>query len=106
MSAATATRRALADSLTRIPVRSSNLKFVAYSADFRRLFVWFDGGGKRTLGCYDDVPPRLYDGLLNARSKGTFLYDEVRGAKGKRAGDGEDAPAVDHLHPYTALGGW
>lgn len=104
---AIAIRRQQAESLTRIPVRSSNVAAVAYSAEFGRLFIWFGvGKAKRTLGCYDKVPPDLYARLLNAKSKGTFVYDEIRGAKGQRAGDGKDAPPVDYLYPYTDLGGW
>jgi len=102
-----AIRRQQAAALTRIPAHSSNVHSFAYSADFARLFVWFGvGKAKRTLGCYDAVPPDVYARFLNAKSKGTFVYDEIRGAKGKRAEEGGDAPAVDHLYPYLDLGGW
>lgn len=106
-----AVRRDLAASLARIPARSSNVQFFAYSPEFGRLFIWFGPAagkaGNRTLGCYDKIPPDLYARLLNAKSKGTFVYDEIRGAKGKRVSNsGEDAPPVDYLYPYTDLGGW
>ena len=103
-----AIRRQQADAATWVPVASSsNVAAVAYAADFARLFVKFGvGKAKRTLGCYDKVPPDLYARFLASSSKGTFIYDEIRGAKGQRADDGGDAPAVDHLYPYLDLGGW
>ena len=86
---------AQAGSLDWVPVSSSNLEAVAYAADFRRLFVRFKGGDRYA---YDDVPGSVWEAFLAAPSKGQFLYDEVRGAKGRR---NVPAGSLDHLYAVT-----
>ncbi|MBN1200573.1 MAG: KTSC domain-containing protein [Anaerolineae bacterium] len=53
-----------------IPVESSMISAVAYEADKRLLYVVFNGGKTYT---YHDVPPDVYEGLLNADSKGSYM---------------------------------
>jgi hypothetical protein len=63
----------------RIAVESSNLLYVAYQADFRRLFVWFGAAGKPiTRYAYDDVSADLFDQLVASSSKGKFLDSRVK----------------------------
>lgn len=67
--------KAQAADLNWIPVASSNLRSVAYAADFRRLFVQFKNGG---VYAYEDVPEALYMGLLSAPSKGKYLHAVIK----------------------------
>jgi hypothetical protein len=53
-----------------VAVRSSNLRAVRYEPDQRRLFVEFVSG--QVYG-YLDVPSTVYDALLRAGSKGSYL---------------------------------
>lgn len=72
---------AYANSLEQIPVQSSNLKAVAYQADFARLYVWFQPeGAKESLYAYDDISPDLFDQLVAASSKGKFLDTKIKKA--------------------------
>lgn len=85
----------LADSADWVPVQSTNVLEAAYFRDFKILLVrWLSGG----TGCYEDVPVSVWGGFLAASSKGTFIYDEVRGAKGRRPCP---KSALDHLYPYS-----
>jgi hypothetical protein len=60
------------------PVRSSNVKEVAYLPDFKYLFVRFHSGAEYV---YETVPEGVYQGLLAAPSKGQYIYFVIR-AKG------------------------
>lgn len=87
-----------------LPVNSTNVAAVAYDRDFGRLYVQFLSTKQCTV--YSEVPEAVYKQLLAAESKGAFVYDEIRGAKGKRAdrARGIPAPALDYLYPYDNIG--
>ena len=59
------------------PVDSSNIESVGYDTSNRELHVRFLGN--RTY-VYSDVPAELYEELLRAPSKGSFLNRAVKGA--------------------------
>jgi hypothetical protein len=63
------------------PVDSSNIESVGYDTSNRELHVRFLGN--RTY-VYSDVPAELYEELLRAPSKGSFLNRAVKGAYGYR----------------------
>lgn len=65
---------AQADTLDWLPVASSNVRAVAYAADFRRLFIRFDAGRY----AYEGVPPGVFQGLVAAPSKGTYVFYVIR----------------------------
>lgn len=54
---------------------SSAVKRAEYNPETRRLTLWFPEGHP-----YDfcRVPQSIYDGLCNARSKGTYYNDHIR----------------------------
>lgn len=60
--------------IEKIYVDSSNIEAVGY--DNEQLHVWFTSGG---YYIYSDVPRQIFDDLLNASSKGSFLNREVKG---------------------------
>lgn len=70
--------RAEADSLTWVPLKSSNLVAVAYSDAFSRLFVKFKDG---KIYAYFAVPRPIFEAFAYAPSAGTYLWSTVR-AKG------------------------
>lgn len=92
-----------AESLRPYYVDSSNVKWAAYSPDFKRLYIKFITRENPTV--YFDVPPSVWEAFEAAESKGTFVYDEIRGAKGKRADKsrGIPAPALDYVYAYQNL---
>ena len=57
-------------------VDSSNVEAIGYDKDLQELHVQFVGG---TLYIYSGVPPEIFDGLMYAASKGSFLNREVKG---------------------------
>ena len=57
------------------PVVSSNLASAGYDADMAVLRIQFLNG---RIYEYLDVPPMVYEGLLNARFKGSYFYRVVR----------------------------
>lgn len=57
------------------PVVSSNLASVGYDADAEVLRIQFLSG---RIYEYLDVPPSVYEGLMNARFKGRYFYTVVR----------------------------
>lgn len=57
-------------------VDSSNLEQVGYDPDGMELYVQFKDG---SLYVYTEVPAQVYDGLLLASSKGSYLHREVKG---------------------------
>lgn len=59
-----------------IPVKSSNLKEIAYDPDERILGVRFLNGTEYE---YKNIPPQIFEGLKNADSKGTYLARYVKG---------------------------
>lgn len=57
-------------------VDSSNIESIGYDEDTQELHVQF-----LTSGCYiySDVPREIFDDLMNAPSKGSFLNREIKG---------------------------
>ena len=58
-----------------IPVESSNLSSVGYEASTFTLFIKFHHGG---VFVYFDVPSSVYNGLMNAGSKGHYHAVNIR----------------------------
>ena len=57
------------------PVRSSAIEAVGYDSASARMRIRFSGGNE-----YDfyGVPHTAYQGLMSARSKGTYFNDHIR----------------------------
>ncbi|OCJ03743.1 hypothetical protein A6U87_17565 [Rhizobium sp. AC44/96] len=57
-------------------LRSSAIRQVEYNSASSTLSIWFVESG----GPYDyyGVPQRIYEGLIRARSAGTFFNDYIR----------------------------
>jgi hypothetical protein len=55
---------------------STAIRRAEYNEQTRTLSIWFTESG----GPYDyyGVPASVYQGLLNARSKGTYFNDHIR----------------------------
>lgn len=62
--------------LEMIYVDSSNIEAIGYDDDTQELHVQFLSGG---CYIYSDVPRKIFDDLMNAPSKGSFLNREVKG---------------------------
>lgn len=56
-------------------VDSSNIEAIGYDDDTQGLHVRFLSGG---YYIYSDVPREIFDDLMNAPSKGSFLNREVK----------------------------
>ena len=56
------------------PVESSMIQAVGYDAKTRTLEVIFNSG---QTYCYEDVPPKIYKGLMAADSKGRYMRAEI-----------------------------
>jgi len=61
--------------MERIPVESSNLASVGYDSVTSTLEIEFLGGG---IYQYFAVPQEIYDGLMNAASKGSYLHHNIK----------------------------
>ena len=61
--------------MDRIPVSSTNIRSIGYEPQLATLEVEFTSGD---VYQYFDVPEHLYQGLMNAASKGQFLNDYIR----------------------------
>ena len=57
-------------------VDSSNIEAIGYNDDTLELHVQFLSG---SYYIYSDVPREVFDDLMNAPSKGSFLNREVKG---------------------------
>lgn len=57
-------------------VSSSNLEAVLYKAADQVLLIRFKSGA---VYAYAEVPRRVYDGLMNADSKGKFHHNSIKG---------------------------
>lgn len=57
-------------------VESSNIGMVAYSATRQIMKVWFRSGGVYE---YDGIQVDMFSRFLAAKSKGSFLYWNIRG---------------------------
>lgn len=62
--------------LRRLPIVSSDLSSVGYDPDTRQMEVEFRRGTK--LYTYENVPPEIYQGLMNAISPGKYFYANIR----------------------------
>jgi KTSC domain len=58
-----------------IELNSSNLHSVKYEAESEILTVIFQNGSKYS---YFDVPEKVYLGLINAGSHGSFFHAEIK----------------------------
>ena len=56
-------------------VDSTNLEWVSYDEDEEKLYVQFRSGG---LYEYDNVPQKVFDGLLKAGSKGRYHAVKIK----------------------------
>jgi len=61
--------------MNRSPVSSSNLVSVGYDAGQRLLEIEFKGG---RVYQYTGVPERVYSGLMNASSHGSYFHKHIR----------------------------
>lgn len=60
-------------------VTSSNVNSVAYNPDFHRLYIEFKRRkGGHAVYQYENVPPNMHENLMNAASKGKFVYYVLR----------------------------
>ena len=66
-----------------IPVESSMVHAVGYDLQTRRLEVVFTSG---QTYCYEDVPPEVFQGLLEAESKGRYMRAHIIDAYPYRRG--------------------
>jgi hypothetical protein len=62
--------------MDRIPVDSSNISSIGYDEETSTLEIEFHGG---SVYQYLDVPLNVYEGLLNADSKGQYLAQHIKG---------------------------
>ena len=59
----------------KIPLTSAPLRYVEYDPDRRILEVHFRSGDEYT---YSGVPEAVYEGLLDAESKGRYFIEHIR----------------------------
>ena len=62
--------------MDRIPVDSSNISSIGFDEETSTLEVEFHGGA---VYQYFDVPLYVYEGLLDAGSKGQYLAQHIKG---------------------------
>ena len=58
-------------------VQSSNINAIGYDEGSETLQIEFINGG---MYQYFDVPQHVFDGIMNADSKGKFLHSNIKGA--------------------------
>lgn len=63
--------------MNRTPVTSSTVASVGYDPKTQTLEVEFHNG---SVYQYFDVPSHVYDALMSAASKGSFLNSNIKGA--------------------------
>lgn len=68
------------------PVESSMAAAIGYDSNLKALVVLFNSGKAYQ---FLDVPPEIYQGLVEARSKGRYLMDHI----------------IDH-YPHSIFRGW
>ncbi|MGO9862348.1 MAG: KTSC domain-containing protein [Terriglobales bacterium] len=61
--------------MERFPVSSSSVSMIGYDADTQALEVQFNNGG---VYQYQGVPQDVFDQLMNAPSKGTFINQQIK----------------------------
>ena len=64
------------DVVKRLPVRSSNIRAIGFDPETRTLEVEFHNGG---VYQYSGVPESIYQGLVRAASKGSYLHNHIKG---------------------------
>jgi hypothetical protein len=62
--------------MERTPVDSSNIASIGYDEDTNTLEIEFHNGG---VYQYFDVPFAVYDGIMDASSKGQYLAQQIKG---------------------------
>ncbi len=61
--------------MEREPVQSGSIRSVGYEAETSTLEIEFQTG---TIYQYSNVPSQVYDGLMRAPSKGSYLQTQIR----------------------------
>lgn len=61
--------------MKREPVTSTNLASVGYDKETEQLEIEFHSG---SVYLYSYVPERIYDGLMQARSHGSYFHANVK----------------------------
>ncbi len=62
--------------MDRVNVVSRNIKSIGYDPSINTLEVEFNSG---SIYQYYTVPSSIYEGIMSANSKGTFLNDHIKG---------------------------
>jgi KTSC domain len=62
--------------MRRKSVSSSSVTSVGYDSETRTLEIEFNSG---SVYEYNEVPPEIYQGLMEAPSKGRYFANEIRG---------------------------
>lgn len=62
----------------RTPVSSSNVHSVGYDDKTRTLAIEFKNGGG--VYHYHDVPKDVHEGIMSAKSVGSYIHTNVKGA--------------------------
>jgi hypothetical protein len=61
--------------MKKVQVISSNVVAIGYKEKEKDLYIDFKNGSY----VYFNVPQEIYDGLLNAESKGKYLHQKIKG---------------------------
>lgn len=61
--------------MNRIPVHSTNIRAIGYELETQTLEVEFYSGG---IYKYSGVPESIFQGLMQATSKGSYFHDHIR----------------------------
>ena len=89
----------LAKGITMILVESSMVDSVGYDEERRLLQVMFTSG---QVYCYEDVPPEVFQGLLEAESKGQYMHAHIIDAYPYRRGPWTVPHLVEKWLRYTS----
>ena len=68
---------ALAADVEMVSVKSSLLNKVGYDPEAKTLVIQMNNSSDRYV--YSDVPQSVYDGLMDAPSKGSFYVKKIKG---------------------------
>jgi hypothetical protein len=90
---------ARANELEWVAADSSNVVAIARDEDFERLFVQFKNGATYV---YFDVPSVVWKAMMNSPSLGGFVYNEIRGAKGRKNVNRGD---LDYIYSFDLVTG-
>jgi hypothetical protein len=58
-----------------MPVHSSNIRALGYEPETRTMEAEFHSGG---VYRYSGVPETIYQGLMQAASKGSYFHDHIK----------------------------